>query len=131
MIKQVLTDTADLNSEAEKLQDEIVMVTELIRLCVDENARSIIDQAEYQQRYNGLVARYEKAKDKLAKVAESRQGRQAKREQLDSFLVTLVQQDSILTEFDETLWFAVIDKVTVYASDDIQFTFRDGTVLKA
>ncbi len=107
------------------------MVTELIRQCVDENARSIIDQAEYQQRYNGLVARYEKAKDKLEKIEELLQARRAKREQLDAFLATLLQQDSVLTEFDETLWFAVIDKVTVYATDDIQFTFRDGTVIKA
>jgi len=131
MIKRVLTDTADLNSEAEKLQDEIVMVTELIRQCVDENARSIIDQAEYQQRYNGLVARYEKAKYELGKTEERSQARWVKREQLDSFMSNLLQQDSVLTEFDETLWFAVIDKVTVYASDDIRFTFRDGTVIEA
>ena len=29
------------------------------------------------------------------------------------------RQDSIVTEFDEDLWIAVIDKVTVYADDDI------------
>ena len=131
MIKQVLTDTAALNSEAEKLLDEIVMVTELIRLCVDENARSIIDQAEYQQRYNGLVARYEKAKGRQEKIEELRQARWAKRKQLDAFMANLLQQDSVLTEFDETLWFAVIDKVMVNASDDIQFAFRDGTLIKA
>lgn len=131
MIKQVLTDTADLNSEAEKLQDEIVVVTELIRQCVEENARSIIDQADYQQRYSGLVARYEKAKNKLEKNKELRQARRVKREQLDAFIATLLRQDFVLTEFDETLWFAIADKVTVYASDDIQFTFRDGTVIEA
>jgi len=131
MIKQVLTDTANLNSEAEKLQDEIVVATELIRQCVEENARSIIDQAEYQQRYNGLVARYEKAKDRIEKIEELRQARRVKREQLDAFIATLLRQDSVLTEFDETLWFAIVDKVTVYASDDIRFTFRDGTVIEA
>lgn len=62
MIKQVLTDTATLNSEAKKLQSEVAVVIELIRQCVDENARSVIDQADYQQRYNGHVARYGKAK---------------------------------------------------------------------
>ena len=80
MIKLVLTNTAALSSEAEKLQSEIAVVAELIRQCVDENARSVIDQAEYQQRYNGLVARYEKAKDRLEKVEELSQARRAKRE---------------------------------------------------
>ncbi|WP_243450248.1 recombinase family protein [Desulfosporosinus sp. Sb-LF] len=116
MIKQVLTDNAALNSEAENLQSEIAVVTELIHQCVDENARSVIDQVEYQQRYNGLVARYEKAKNTLEKIEELRQARRVKREQLDAFLATLLRQDSVLIEFDETLWFAVMDKVTVYAS---------------
>lgn len=124
-----MTDTADLSSEAEKLQSEIAVVTELIRQCVDENARSIIDQAEYQKRYNGLVARYEKAKVRLGKIEELQQDRWVKREQLDAFMANLLRQDSVLTEFDETFWFAVIGKVTVYASDDIQFTFRDGTMI--
>lgn len=58
------------------------------------------------------------------------QARRIKREQLDTFLATLLRQD-ILTEFDEDIWIAVIDKVTVYADNDVQFNFRDGTVVKA
>lgn len=129
MINQVLTDTAALNSEAEKLHSEIAVVTELIRQCLDENTRLVIDQAEYQQRYEGFVAQYEKAKVRLEKIEELRQARWAKRKQIDAFIATLLQQDSGLTEFDETLWFAIADKVTINASDDIQLTFRDGTIL--
>jgi len=130
MIKQLLTDTDAIDAEAEELQGELTVVAELIRQCVDENARTGLDQAEYQQRYNGLVTLYEKAKGRLGKTEELCHARRVKREQLDTFLASLLQQDSILTEFDETLWYAVIDKVTVYASDDIQFTFKDGTVVK-
>jgi len=130
-IKQMLTDTAALDTEAEELQRELEIVTELISNCVDENARIGLDQAEYQQRYNGLAGRYEKTKDRLEKIEELQQARRAKREQMDAFLATLLRQDSLLTGFDETLWNAVIDKVVVHAADDIQFTFRDGTVIKA
>jgi len=103
----------------------------VIRQCVDENARSVIDQAEYQKLYAGFVAQYEKAKDKLEKIGDLCQARRVKREQLDAFISALLRQGSVLTEFDETLWFAIADKVTVYASDNIQFTFRDGTVVDA
>ena len=48
-----------------------------------------------------------------------------------AFLATLLRQDSVQTEFDEALWFAVIDKVIVHVADDIRFTFRDDTVIKA
>ncbi|WP_242975797.1 recombinase family protein [Desulfosporosinus sp. FKB] len=131
MIKHVLTDTTSLNVQTEDLQHELTLVTELIRQCVEENSRIGLDQLEYQQRYMGLVMRYEKAKDEIKKIEDQRQARRVKREQLDTFLDTVLQQDSILTEFDETLWYAVLDKVTIYASDNIQFTFRDGTVVKS
>lgn len=129
-IKQMLTDTSALDTEAEELHRELEIVAGLIRNCVDENTRIGLDQAEYQQRYNGFTERYEKAKARLEKIEEQRKARRAKREQIESFLAKLIGQDSTLTDFDEALWFAVIDKVTVYAADDIQFTFRDGTVIK-
>jgi len=49
------------------------MVTELIRQCVDENACVGLDQSQYQQRYDGIVIRYEKVKGTLEKVEEQRQ----------------------------------------------------------
>lgn len=122
--------TTALDAEAEKLKNEIAVVTELTRQSVEENVHVSLDQVEYQQRYTGLVVRYEKAKSKLKKIEELRQARRLKREQLDTFLTTLLRQDSVLTEFDEELWIAVIDKVTVFADDDVRFTFRDGTVIK-
>ncbi|WP_407307498.1 hypothetical protein [Desulfosporosinus sp. SB140] len=88
-------------------------VTELTRQYVEENARVKFDQAEYQLRYASFEARYEKAKGRLEKIEEQRQARRIKREQLETFLTTLLRQDSALTEFDEDLWIAVIDKVTV------------------
>ena len=130
MIKQVLTDTSALDAEAEKLKNEIAMVTELTRQYVEENARISLDQTEYQQRYASFETRYEKAKAKLEKIEQQRQVRRIKREQLDTFLSTLLRQDAVLTEFDESLWIAVIDKVTVFAEDDVRFTFMDGTVVK-
>jgi len=106
------------------------VVTELIHQSVDENARSVIDQTEYQHRYNGLVVRYEMDKDTLEQNEELLQARRVKREQLDAFISTLLLQGSFLTEFDVTFWFAVMDKVTAYASDDIQIAFSESTVIK-
>lgn len=80
---------------------------------------------------DALVIRYEKAKDEIKRIEDQRQASRVKRDQLDTFLDMVLQQDSVLPEFDETLWYAVQDKVTVYASDNIQVTFRDGTVVKS
>ncbi|WP_042331566.1 hypothetical protein [Desulfosporosinus orientis] len=80
---------------------------------MEENDRVSIDQAEYQQRYASFEARYEKAKGRSEKIEELRQSRRIKRVQMDTFLSMLLRQDSVLTEFDEDLWVAVVDKVVL------------------
>lgn len=77
-----------------------------------------------------FVVKYEKAKARVEKVEEERQERRVKHEQINAFLETLNLNDAVLTEFDEVLWFTVIDKVTVYNDDEIEFAFKDGSVLK-
>ncbi|TGE33884.1 hypothetical protein [Desulfosporosinus sp. Sb-LF] len=44
----------------------------------------------------------------MDKIEEQQQARRIKREQLDTFITTLLRQDSFLMEFDEDLWIAVI-----------------------
>ena len=46
-----------------------------------------------------------------------------------TFLTILLRQDAVLTEFDESLWMTVIDRVIIKGADDIQFIFRDGTMI--
>lgn len=48
---------------------------------------------------------------------------------MDNFLDALLRKDSVVTDFHEDLWIAVIDKITVFADEDVRFSFRDGTVI--
>jgi hypothetical protein len=127
-IKQMLTDTSALDTEANKLQGDMQLISEAIQRCIRENAQTEMDQVVYQERYSSLVERYEKAKKQFEKIEEKRAERRDKHEKIDLFISTLKRQDSVLAEFDEELWFMIVDKVTVITEDDIEFTFRDGTV---
>lgn len=128
-IIHALTDNAALEAESVKLQSECDVVLELMRKCVDENAHTTIDQEDYQHRYDALLERYEAAKSRLSQIADQRQERTVKRENIVRFLKTLEQSDVLLTEFDEELWYATMDTVTVHSEHDIAFSFKDGTVL--
>lgn len=46
------------------------------------------------------------------------------------FLAELERQDEVATEFDENIWYSLIDFVTVFNKEDIRFTFKDGTEIK-
>ena len=91
------------------------------------NAGIAQDQGEYQKRYNGLVERYEKAKARFDEVTEAIAERSAKGERLAGFIRTLEVQKEPVAEFDERLWGAMVDYVTVGADKRLTVVFRDGT----
>jgi len=126
-IISALMDTSALDKESATLRDECAVVAELIRKCVEENARSAMDQKEYQERYNGLAARYETAKKRLDAIVDEKQARMAKRENISRFLDDLRQRDGIIESFDEELWYAIVESVTICSGNDAIFTFKNGS----
>jgi site-specific DNA recombinase len=63
-------------------------------------------------------------------VTNQREKRRNKRDMLNAFIKELSKQKGVISEFDEQLWYALIDKVTVYGEEDIRFKFKDGAVIR-
>ncbi|WP_258880665.1 hypothetical protein [Clostridium estertheticum] len=124
-----MTDTSKIDRERVKLQSEIEVATELLQKCVEENAHSALDQAEYEERYTTLAERYENIKKGLDEINDKCLDRRAKRESTVAFIKELEQIDVLVTEFDEELWNATIEKVVVNFQQEIIFIFKDGMEL--
>jgi site-specific DNA recombinase len=125
-LSYTLTDTSKLDKESAKLKSEIEVVTELLQKCVEENAHSALNQAEYEDRYITLAERYKNIKKGLEEINDKRLERSAKGESIDEFIKELVRRDVLVTGFDEQLWNATIEKVVVHSEHEITFTFKDG-----
>jgi len=108
-----------LDGEAEILQERSAGIHAQLEALVADNAQRAQDQEAYQQRYDELECRYNVVNQRKEAVATERQGRVAMRESMRQFLETVRQREALLTEFDESLWRATVDTVTVYAVDDI------------
>lgn len=126
-IIEMLADTTALERESAELQSECAIVMELIRKYVEENAQTTLDQGEYQRRYEGLVTRYESAKKRHDAVKAEGQARAAKRESIARFFSELDKQDSLLTAFDEDLWYSTVETMTVHSERDVEVEFKDGS----
>jgi site-specific DNA recombinase len=126
-IVATLTDTSALEAENEKLLAERAIVLELMQKGVDENAHSALDQADYIRRYSALEERYETVKTGLAEISDEVLERTAKRENIAAFLKTLEHSGTLLTEFDEALWNATVESVTVHSEHELSFVFKDGS----
>jgi len=116
-----------LETEAATLKEECDVVTELTRKCVQENAATAQDQTEYRQRFDGLVARYEIARARLAEIETQRVERIAKRTNITRFLQSLVKYGDMVTEFDEELWYITTDSIMVCGDGRLVVKFRDGS----
>lgn len=129
-MKDIAFDTSGWEQEREQLQEEMTVVSELIHQCIRENARVAQDQEEYQKKYDALVRRYDTAKDRLDEVDRIINEKQARKAEIELFLAELDKVETV-TEFHEDTWYALLDYVTVYDKEDIRFTFKDGTEIRA
>ena len=106
--------------------NEITVVAELIQKCIEENARTALDQTEYENRYAALADRYNTAKKQFDDVESEIAGKKSRRGRMEEFLNDLAAQTEVLTEFDESVWVAIVDYATVSKDGTIAFTFKNG-----
>lgn len=131
LIKTTVFDTTDLEKEKAELQNELEVVAEMIQKAISENAHFALDQEEYQERYNGLVDRFDLTKARHTAVSEEITDKQIRLSTMNDFLNTLRKQEDLITEFDVELWCSLVDYGTVYDKEDVRFTLKDGTEIQA
>jgi hypothetical protein len=131
LIRDTLFDTTLLEAEVKQLQSEMGIVAEMIQGCINENARVALDQAVYQERYDGLVSRFDVAKARYEEATQNLSDKKARGEMMEGFITELKQQDGLITDFDERLWHSLLDFATVYSETDVRFTFKNGMEIRA
>lgn len=130
LAKSAAFDTTALAAERDELQSELLVVSELLQQCIQENAHVALDQTEYQKRYDGLTERFNKTKSRLDTVTATISDKQARQATIEAFLDELRRLD-VVTEFQPALWYSLVDFMTVYSKDDVRVTFKDGTEIQA
>jgi regulator of replication initiation timing len=122
-----LTDTATIDRQIDKLTDESVETYNALKSAMEENSRQVLNQEDYETRFGALNAKYEEQRKCLNALYDKRQYILARRERLNLFLDELRRQEGLLTEFDEALFRATVDKFTVHSERNVAVLFRDGS----
>lgn len=131
MMQNLLTDCTEIDEKQQEVLQEMEVVSELTRKYIMENSRTVQNQDEYNTRYNALVERYEKLQKKSFSLQKQKEECLAKRDLIGGFILELSKCKELLTEFDEKLWVAAVDKVTVFQDGRLVFSFKDGTEIEA
>ena len=125
-IKDMLFSTDALEGNEKELRQEMEIVSGMIRDAINENARVAIDQADFQNRYDSLVKRFDEAKAKHDAVCAELDDKRIRRSTVEQFLADLAKRNALLTEFEPEAWHSLVDFVTVYSLEDIRVTFKNG-----
>ena len=91
-----------------------------------ENLRKVMNQDEYNKKYDSYTEKYEKIKSELSKLEDKKQDLKVRRDEIKIFIEDLKSNDKLIDEFDEKLWYVMVDKVVVRKEENIEFQFRNS-----
>lgn len=124
-----ITDCKRQERELAKIDEDCAAIELLIQKLIAENARSVIEQSEYNRKYGGYVTRYNELQNRRQELNSDITMRQARRNQMKAFIKQLTKQEQLLTEFDESIWAATLNAMVVKSEQEVVFQFKDGTEL--
>ena len=131
LMQSTLTDCSEIDAELDGLLQEIEVVTEMTKHCIEENAQNAQDQNAYMERYNGLVSRYDQLREQVNRLQEMKAAREREADSIGAFMFELKEYDEPISEFDEKLWVYCVDRVVVHADGRMVFYFRNGAEIDA
>ena len=126
LVQTSLCDCTELDAQKTALAEDMEIVSELIRQCIEENTVKAQKQVEYIERYERHTHHYEKMQKQYGALEAERQHRKEQYDRISVFAATLAEQQEIPIEFDDDLWLAAVDHVTVNADETVTFTFKSG-----
>ncbi|WP_253952850.1 hypothetical protein [Streptococcus parasuis] len=131
LAQNVLCDTTAIDTELTELFREIEVVTELSRKAIYENTRLTVDQKEWTKRNNAYLERHHKASERVDELEAVKRERLGKGKIIEGFIKDIESRPLAIAEFDEKLWLAVIDQVTVNQDGAMIFRFKNGSEVTA
>ncbi|MBQ2719130.1 MAG: hypothetical protein IJF73_03585 [Clostridia bacterium] len=81
----------------------------------------------HRRRYNDLTDRFCTEEEKHKRLTENRKRMVAESIAIGGMLSELAELEAPPIEFDEKLWHAVVDRVTVYNDDRLVYSPKDGS----
>lgn len=125
--KKTLTDTDFIDADIAAAEQEMTLLSNMIRSCINANAANTLSVTDYRIQYDDLCLRFENAEKKHNELLAQRQQMEREAVIISGLLFEIMELDTLPITFNETLWNATIDRVTVYADERLVFRFKDGT----
>lgn len=122
-----LTDTSKIETKIISLEADLRYAAERVQAWVKENTHCQLQATEYEAEYIKRTNAYTKLSEDIENLEKEKAIRLSKKKELESALYILKNADTLIEEFDEALFFATVETITVNHDRSIVFNFKDGT----
>ncbi len=129
-IVAILTDTTEIDNKIQVLNTEMEETEALVENLIHDDSKRFQSQKEYEKRYNELVEKFNKAKDKVERLTEEKISKLNKLEVLQAFIKTIEEKEPIIDEFSLDLWNLMLDAAVVNKDETITFKFKNGNEVR-
>ena len=128
LIMATLTDHTDIDVELQSITQELEIVAHMIEKHIATNAITALDQLEYAKTYESLTERYQALQKRYTTLTRQIAEKEYKADILSGFLFAIGEFDILDTEWSDSRFHAIIERVTVHNDSRLVFTFRNGSV---
>jgi hypothetical protein len=126
LIRQTLCDTTALDTEMQKEQDEMAVVSELMQAHIKKNASVAQSQEAYALETERIEKRYYAAYEHYTALETEKERRIRKSKEISAFITMLRKQPLTVPEWNERLWITLLDNAIVQQNGSIVFRFKSG-----
>ena len=112
--------------EQKRLQDEYDKCEKKLYKLIEENSTHAQNQDEYNKKYRDLADKSTKIQEKLDKITATLKDKGDRVKVLETYINDLKASKNKLNDFDEGLFYALVDRVKVN-KNDIKIIWKDGT----
>ncbi len=124
-IEDIAYSTSDLETKRDKLYAEIESISNLMEQAIQNNARMVLDQEKYNQKFDEMTERFNSVKKKYDTINEKIEDKKTRHIQAGRFIKTLLFEDETAT-FSPLLWQSLLDYAKVSRDGKLTFIFRNG-----
>ena len=121
LVQATLCDTGTIDAELVTLRRDLDVVSALARKDIAQTAKA----ASEPESCNTHLERFRQINEQITRLEADKVKRLAKSKALDRFVREVESRPLVLEAFDEKLWMAVVDQVTVGMDGEMGFRFRN------
>ena len=121
-----VSDVSALEQQRDDAKGKAENVLAVMRDAVRENARTAQDQEKYDNHYAELTNAYQQAAARLKELESQRLERKARTDRLNAYM-DAIEAAKPITNFDEGLWNATLETLTVKNDGTLLFHWKDGS----